>query len=337
MKKVGSMLAVAMIMAAAAPFVSAQTGPTLVVEEKIIDLGEVPKGAVEDVVFSLKNTGDSTLIIKSVRPTCGCTVAEFDTEIPAGETGTIRAKLDTEDFKGAISKSVIVMSNDLANTPMTLAIKAVVLPYIEALPRALVRLNALQKEPAEQKVVLAGTERSGDFKITGVEAESDAIEVSYRALAEHESIEGKGQPQYEVAIRLAEDAPVGPINSVVKVTTTSPKAPSMDVKVFGVVRAILPVTPPELQFGAVEASQAPSRNLIIVNNRPKSSVDITSATLDDPAFSVELVPVEAGKRYRATVSVNREATPGIKDATLVLKTTDADFPELIVPVRASLR
>ncbi len=330
-------LALIVLAAAAVSPAFAGTSPKLVVENKVIDLGEVPQGAVKEVRFELKNEGDAALQIRSVRPTCGCTVAEFDKEIGPGATGAVKATLDTAGFKGAISKSILVMSNDPINSTMTLVIKAVVQPYIDVLPRALVRFNTLQKEKAEQKIVLAATERSGDFKITGVSTDNDALEVSYRLLAENERVEGNPAPQYEVLIRLADDAPVGPISSVVTVKTTAAKADEVEIKVFGVVRALLRVTPPELQFGAVKSSQTPSRNLVIVNNRPDSTLEITGASIDDAAFKAEVVPVEAGKRFQVTVSIKPDAEAGTKNATLTLKTTDPDFPELKVPVRASLR
>ncbi|RLE32841.1 MAG: hypothetical protein DRJ61_08565 [Acidobacteria bacterium] len=337
MRRFGKTLIMVAVMVSMVSFVAAQGGPKLVVEEKVIDLGEVPQGVVKDVKFDLRNEGSGPLTVKSVRPTCGCTVAEYDKEIPAGGTGSVRAKLDTTGFKGAISKSVLVMTDDLSAPIVTLAIKAIVKPYIDVMPRALVRFNALQKEKAEQKVVVVGTERSGAFTVTGVESESDAFEVSYRALGDGEKIEGRSDTQYEVVIRLLEDAPVGPISSVVKVMTTAPEAKVVEIKVFGVLRALLRVTPPELQFGAVEAVQAPGRNLIIVNNRPGTSVEITEAVVDDPAFTTEIVPIDQGKRYQVTVSIKRDASIGVKDAVLVLKTTDPDTPELRVPVRASLR
>ncbi len=337
MRKFGKPLMMVAVMVSMVSMVAAQGGPKLVVEKKVIDLGEVPQGVVKDVEFELRNEGSAPLRVKSVRPTCGCTVAEFDKEIPVDGTGSVRAKLDTTGFKGAISKSILVMTDDPSVPTMTLAIKAVVQPYIDVMPRSLVRFNALQKEKAEQKVVLVGTERSGAFTVTGVETESDAFDVSFRALGDGERIEGKSDTQYEIIIRLTEEAPVGPISSVVKVMTTAPQAKVVEIKVFGVLRALLRVTPPELQFGAVEAVQAPGRNLIIVNNRPGTSVEITEASIDDPAFSTEIVAVEKGKRYQVTVSVKRDASVGVKNATLVLKTTDPDTPELKVPIRASLR
>lgn len=337
MRKFGKTLVMVAVMVSMVSIVAAQGGPKLVVEEKVIDLGEVPQGVVKDVEFELRNEGAAVLTIKSVRPTCGCTVADFDKEIPIDGKGAVRAKLDTTGFKGAISKSILVMTDDPAVPTLSLAIKAIVQPYIDVMPRALVRFNALQMEKAEQKVVLVGTERSGAFTVTGVETDSEALEVSYRALGDGERIEGKSDTQYEIVISLAEDAPVGPISSVVKVMTTAAQAKVVEIKVFGVLRALLRVTPPELQFGAVEAVQAPGRNLIIVNNRAGTSVEITEASIDDPAFSAEIIPVEKGKRYQVTVSIKRDAKVGVKDATLVLKTTDPDASELKVPVRASLR
>lgn len=342
MRKTGMILMLALGVSAVGSLASAQeaTGqnpPQLVVDQKVIDLGEIPQGVVKDVTFTLRNEGGSVLTIRSVRPSCGCTVADFDKEIQPGGTGEVRAKLDTSNFKTAISKSIHVMSDDPVNPTMTLVIKAVVEPVIDVLPRALVRFNALQKEKSVQKVVLAGTKLSGPFEVTGVTTDNDALKVSYKKLGEGEGIEGKSGTQYEVTISLADDAPVGPISSVVTVHTTVEAAKDVEIKVFGVLRALLQVTPPEVQFGAVEAARTPGRNVVIVNNRPNTEVDLTNATIDDPAFTAKIVRQEPGKRYEVTVSVKADAKPGVKDATLVLKTTDPDFPELKIPVKASLR
>ena len=39
--------------------------------------------------------------------------------------------------------------------------------------------------------------------------------------------------------------------------------PEVEVKVYGVVRALLNVTPGQVQFGAVEAKARPGRNVIV--------------------------------------------------------------------------
>lgn len=322
---------------AVAGVATAQGGPKLEVENLIADLGEVPQGDVRDVSFTLKNTGNEPLVIKAVRPTCGCTVVDYDKEIAAGETGEVHAKLDTAGFKGAISKSVLVMTDDPISPTTTLAIKAVVKPFIEILPRPLVRFNALQMETVEQKVTIAATDRTKGFKVTDVSSDSEVIEPVVRKLGADELVAGKPEPQYELALTLSDEAPVGPLNTVVTVETDHPKAEKLQIRVFGVVRALLQVSPPELQFGAVKAAEKPARNLVVMNNKVGETIEVTGASVDDPAFTAQVQEVEQGRRYHVTVAVAPEAEGGLKDAVLTLTTTSQDMPKLEVPIRANLR
>jgi hypothetical protein len=98
------------------------------------------------------------------------------------------------------------------------------------------------------------------------------------------------------------------------------------------------VTPSQIQFGAVEARTKPGRNLIVVNNRTDgTSVEVTSARVDDEAFAAEVSTIEEGRRYQVGVSIKADAEPGSRDSVITLTTTDPDFPELSVPVRATIR
>lgn len=327
-------VAAALIVGAAA---DAQAGPKLVVPEKIKDMGTVAQGEVVDVEFALVNEGDETLEIKAVRPTCGCTVADFDREIPAGKTGYVKAKLETRDFSGPISKSILIMTSDPAEPTVTVVIKTNVHPYVEVLPRALVRFNAVQHEPMEQTITVAAGEDNPGFKVTGVSSSVPFLETTVRPLGKDELLAGKSPQQYEVAMSLKDGAPVGPVNAEIMIETNHPKAKEVPVKVFGVVRALLGVTPSQVQFGSVAAKNKPGRNLILVNNRSGGTkVEVTGASVNDAAFDAEVVTIEAGRRYQVTVMVKPDASPGPRDAMLTLKTSDPEFPKLEVPVRANI-
>ena len=55
------------------------------------DYGKINEGQKLDVSFRFKNTGDKPLIIRSVRPGCGCTAAEPPKEpIAPGAAGGVR-------------------------------------------------------------------------------------------------------------------------------------------------------------------------------------------------------------------------------------------------------
>jgi len=312
--------------------------PALVVPGKIIDAGTVSQGLVVDAVFDLVNEGKGALAIKAVRPTCGCTVADFDKVIAPGATGHVSAKLDTKDFSGPISKSILVMSDDPQNPTVTLVIKADVRPYVEILPRPLVRFNAVMHEPINQTFIVAGADPKESFEVKNVTSNVPFIATSVRQLTEQELVAGKSKTQYEVTLSLTDAAPVGPINAVLMVNTDVKEAPQVPVKVYGVVRALIHVTPTQVQFGSVQANTRPGRNLIVVNNRTDGTkVQVTEATVDDAAFDARITTIEEGRRYQVTVVVKPDANPGSRDATLTLSTDDKDFPTVTLPVRANLR
>jgi hypothetical protein len=327
---------VVMFAVAAAP-VFAADGPQMVVEKKIMEMGKVAQGEVLEVDFAIVNEGDETLEIKAVRPTCGCTVADFDREIAPGKTGYVKAKLDTRDFSGPISKSILIMTNDPQDPTTTVVIKTTVHPYVQVLPRALVRFNAVQHEPMEQKITIVADEEEKGFKVTGVKSSVPFLLASTRPVPEDQLLAGKSPQQYEIVLSLEESPPVGPVNALVEIETNHPKARTVPVKVFGVIRALLHVTPSQIQFGSVEAKKQPGRNVIVVNNRSAGvPVTVTEAAIDDAAFNAEVVTIERGRRYQVTVTVKPGATSGPRDAVLTLKTSDPEFPTLKVPVRANI-
>ncbi len=327
---------VVMLAAGGSPTAAAE-GPKLVVPEVIKDMGTVAQGETLEVAFELVNEGDETLEIRAVRPTCGCTVASFDREIAAGKSGFVKATLDTGDFSGPISKSILIMTSDPKEPTVTVVIKTTVHPYVEVLPRALIRFNAVQHEPMVEKITVVAAEKDPNFKVTGVSSSVPYLAAAVRPLPKDELIAGKSAQQFEIELSLEDDAPVGPVNAVLTVETNHAKAKEVPVKVFGVVRALLHVTPSQVQFGSVTAKSQPGRNLILVNNRSGGAkVTVTSATINDAAFATEVVTIEAGRRYQVTVTVKSDATPGPRDAVLTLKTSDPEFPSVEVPVRATI-
>ena len=337
-KQMTSVALAAMVIVAATAFAQTEGAPTMVVPSKIIDAGTGSQGVMVDAVFDLVNEGNATLIVKAVRPTCGCTVADFDREIAAGATGKVKAKLDTKDFAGPISKSILVMTNDPQNPTVTLVIKADIRPFVEILPRPLIRFNAVAHEPMSQTFIVVGADPEKSLTVSRVVSSVPFIATSVRQLGDDELIKGKSKNQYEVTLSLTDNTPVGPVNAVLSVHTDLKEAPKVPVKVYGVVRALIHVTPTQVQFGSVEAATRPGRNLIVVNNRTDGTkVQVTGATVDDSAFNAQVTTIEEGRRYQVTVVVKADADPGSRDATLTLATTDKDFPTVTVPVRANLR
>jgi hypothetical protein len=76
------------------------------------DYGKIKAGQMLDVSFRFKNTGDKPLIIRSVRPGCGCTAAEPPKEpIAPGAEGIIKATFNSQGKEGHNSKEINIEAN----------------------------------------------------------------------------------------------------------------------------------------------------------------------------------------------------------------------------------
>jgi Protein of unknown function (DUF1573) len=85
--------------------------------------------------FKYQNIGDKPVRFKSVRTSCGCTVAQTQKEeVPAGEKGEITATFNIGERTGTQVKTVTVETDDPANITTVLTLKAVIPQQLEITP-----------------------------------------------------------------------------------------------------------------------------------------------------------------------------------------------------------
>ena len=78
---------------------------------KTYDFGKIPQGKPVTAEFQFKNPSMVPLIIYSVKPSCGCTVADYPKEpVPPQKTGTIKVTFNAAS-PGFFQKSVVVATN----------------------------------------------------------------------------------------------------------------------------------------------------------------------------------------------------------------------------------
>jgi hypothetical protein len=76
------------------------------------DFGKINEGEKLEVAFKYKNTGDKPLVIRMVRPSCGCTLAETPGKpLDPGATGEIKALFNSEGKSGIQHKTITVDAN----------------------------------------------------------------------------------------------------------------------------------------------------------------------------------------------------------------------------------
>jgi len=104
------------------------------IDNSVSNVAQALQSDVVDFPFRVGNVGDEALTVQ-VKPSCGCTVAEYDKTIEPGKEGVIRAKLDTKGMKGLVRKSLTVLTNDPEHKSTTLWISVNVETPIDIFPQ----------------------------------------------------------------------------------------------------------------------------------------------------------------------------------------------------------
>ena len=87
-------------------------GPKLSFDDESHNFGAIKEGIVAEYTFKFINTGDQPLILKDVRPSCGCTTPEWSKEpVQPGKSGKIVVKFNSAGRPGKFNKSITITSN----------------------------------------------------------------------------------------------------------------------------------------------------------------------------------------------------------------------------------
>lgn len=321
----------------------AKGGPRLTLIEPIKDFGTVPKGEKLDWSFEVKNTGTTDLEIIAAKPTCGCTVADFDKVIKPGQTGKVSAHVDTTNFAGPIAKAVTLETNDASTPTAQVTITAIVKPYVDAYPAGYVRFNMLQGDTEKQSVTIY-SEDDEPFEILKVESPQDWIKATVRK-AEGSDIVPKigknGQTQYKLDVTVGgPDTQIGPIGERIKLITNSKHQPEFYVTVNGVVRPTFRVEPTGINFGEVAPTDtAATRTIMLRSNDLKTPerfvVDKVESGVAGVTASVK--PTDKKGEYEVTLQVGKDAKPGMLDGNVLIHTNDSVKPLVTIPVKGSVK
>lgn len=319
----------------------ALAGPRAVPIEPIHDFELVAKGDVLVHDFAIRNDGDEPLEIQSVRPACGCTVADFDEVIAPGQTGRIHAEVDTTDFYGPISKSIAVFTNDTENAKLQLVVRAKVMAYLNADP-SYARFLYVQQEPTQPVSQLIWAEDSFPLEVLDVQVNPDEpsrrakkVDVEFRAASAEERREGVEGPQWVVDINLRADATVGPLREEVVVVTNHPKQRTAIIPVSGFVRPRQHITPMEVDFGPLQGDALPLRRSLAFTNFITDRIRVTKIDTGIQGLSAEVENSDErpGHRFRLLLELGPSLPKGEFDTVIRIHTSDAKNPIIELPVK----
>jgi hypothetical protein len=311
--------------------------PRATVTEPAKDLGSFHQDETINYDFIVRNEGNAVLQITDVKPSCSCTITEFDKTIEAGKTGKVHAKITLSSFDGPITKLISVSTNDPANPLLTLAITAKVIPWISAKP-GFARFLVLQGETndAVQTSVLVSPEGT-PFKILRVESSVPGAAASFHEAAEAQRLPGFNGKQWAVDIKLNNNIKVGPLADYVTVTTDHPHQKEIKIAVSGMVRPMFSINPARIDLGEVtNIKDGEKRVYIRYNNLNGSDVKITEASCSIKAVNVNVKPSANRNEYELTITLDPAISKGIFNGKITAKTSSSFMPVLEIEIKGEV-
>ena len=85
--------------------------------DSVRNFGKIMEGQKLSLSFRFKNTGNKPLVIQSVTPACGCTLADYPKQpLQPGEEGEITGEFNSEGREGQQHKEITVTTNTPSRT-----------------------------------------------------------------------------------------------------------------------------------------------------------------------------------------------------------------------------
>ncbi len=299
--------------------------PKIFFEIPDFDFGKVYKGSKVEYVFKFENQGNDTLVIKKVKPSCGCTaVILSNNTIPPGNTGEIKATFNSGSYKGKVKKTITVLSND-PNTPNhKLSISGEIIQEISFDPQNINFGSIRADNQTDKTVTVSIKSQSGhDFKITKITSSKPYVEV-------HSTEEENGE--YTIDVTLKNYHEIGRFSGKVYLQTNSTKQPKHSIIYYGVVEGDITIIQKRIYYGTVQEGEEITKKLFVKIN--ESNVKIFNTKISPDYFSVK-----DNERYEQRnphclieIKLHKEAPIGKLNGLLELHTNSKEQPIISIPI-----
>lgn len=296
-------------------------GPRIFCEEPNFDFGAVDNQNTIEHTFVFKNIGDTTLEISSVRPACGCTVADMSEKvIPPGGESHLTARLSLQGRTGPQSKAITINSNDPENPQFRVNMSGTIQQALQVSPDRLIFGQMGPGQEAELFVELIGTSTES-FTVQKIETTDE------RLFATAEVIEEGKRHRISAKIKTTDQS--GPINAVVRITTDHPARPVIDVPVAANVVGELIFAPSEIALPA--GTETPMTRYIVIRKGAAANFEIKEVIPPDPSIKVNIFPF-GDQGFRIQLE-NIIPSPDLDGRMIKVLTTAETMSEINIPLR----
>ena len=311
------------------PMVCLAQAPVITFESTHHDFGKIGIDRKVSHRFKVTNTGQATLNITRLNPSCGCTSTVIGKwSLAPGESTEVEASFDPRGFSGPVHKSIQVISDDPANGSATLTFEANVVQDImpststvfyydltrTAARKAFVHLHSGNGQPVKVK----------DIKAPGAPYLSAAAKNEGNDAVLEIELDGR---------KLPPGKPRG-VDSL-SVITTSAQQPIIPIGIQWELKASVTAAPERIAWA--EAAGKELRSALTLKQAEGKPFRVTGARSSSHLIKVEGTGKPGSPQQELQVVLSASARPGTYNESVTLVLDDPNQPELILRVSAILR
>jgi hypothetical protein len=292
------------------------------------DFGVVTRGQKLEAEFAFENSGDGPIVLQGIHAACGCTATEavIGSAYQPGDRGAIKVAFDTTDFVGSVSKSITVMSNEVAMPARTLTLSAVIVSDVKVDPPLADLGNVKAGASASMTSVL--TSKSADVSIRSVQFNEKVLNVRYR----------EEDRRWLIEVALKPDLPTGFLKETITVETTSKLQREIRIPVRAMLVGPIAHSPSYIEFGAIARQQSTARTVALKGDRQfdlreaKVELHVNGIKQEEPQRFLKLrMDSSPSTEKKVEINlINSDSQAGSVHGRLVFKTTERHQSQLAV-------
>ena len=308
-----------------------------------LELGAVRQGVRIERDVTVRNVGTGTLCVYDPDTGCGCVKATWmgdDHRVAPGGTGTIHLTVSTENREGHQDKVVTVRSNDPARKDVPFRVTLEIRRGLMVTTASSFGHHA-PNMPGELKIRIKCPIDEPEWKVLSLEG---SRKTAFKWSVERVEPEDKVFRQYDMTIvhpglPVSEASDMDQHNEEVKVRTSHPERPEFSFPTQILVLTKFYASPKSIPFGYVGGS-TPEKTLPVrvVPAETGAEFTVKDVHVDGAGFEVVGPPKRLKEGWGVDVKYDGQSRKaGQIAATLVVSFDDADFPELRIPIQATVK
>jgi hypothetical protein len=252
------------------------------------DFGTVAVASKTEFEFPIRNPFKTTMHIRSVRTSCGCTTAILkDQTIEPGQTGTLLARFNTGTFRGKRGATLTVVIDRPRYSEVRLRVDGYIRSDMVFDPGA-IEFGAIEQAQTATSVSKVSYAGRSDWKVIDVRSNLPWLDPQFAEVSR-----GNGRANYEISVTIGEEAPIGFFQDELVVKTNDRGMPTVPLRVNGEVKSPLTISPQAIAIGKVKPGESVRQKIVLICREPFQVESITAEGWD-----VEFQPTAKAKKMQ---------------------------------------